>query len=146
ELFIADSRGEREPVRVTFTDGFDGLPVFSPDGTKLCWTSARTADAKSQLFLADWNQVAALNALDGSPTRLAATSKASPSRYTRANPADSTTASVTNDLMTEIAYLASDALQGRASGSPGARAAGDYLAEELRSAGLGPMGTPGLRP
>jgi Tol biopolymer transport system component len=55
ELFIADAQGEREPVRVTFTDGFDGLPVFSPDGKKLCWTSNRASDGKSQLFLADWN-------------------------------------------------------------------------------------------
>ena len=28
ELFIVDVDGEREPVRVTFTPGFDGLPVF----------------------------------------------------------------------------------------------------------------------
>ena len=42
ELFLVDARGEREPVRVTFTEGFDGLPVFSPDGTKLCWTSGRS--------------------------------------------------------------------------------------------------------
>ena len=34
ELFIVDVDGEREPVRVTFTPGFDGLPVFSPDGQK----------------------------------------------------------------------------------------------------------------
>ena len=34
ELFIVDVDGEREPVRVTFTPGFDGLPVFSPDGRK----------------------------------------------------------------------------------------------------------------
>ena len=30
ELFIVDAKGEHEPVRVTFTNGFDGLPVFSP--------------------------------------------------------------------------------------------------------------------
>src|SRR5206468_4507269 len=64
ELFLVDSAGGREPVRVTFTDGFDGLPVFSPDGKKLCWTSNRTADGKSQLFLADWNHAAALRALN----------------------------------------------------------------------------------
>ena len=31
---------------MTFTDGFDGLPVFSPDGTKLCWTSGRAPDGQ----------------------------------------------------------------------------------------------------
>jgi Tol biopolymer transport system component len=50
ELFIANVDGEREPVRVTFTPGFDGLPVFSPDGKKLCWTSGRTSDGKAQLL------------------------------------------------------------------------------------------------
>ncbi|WP_422930723.1 TolB family protein [Singulisphaera sp. PoT] len=41
--------------RITFREGFDGLPVFSPDGTKLMWTSSgRTADKKSQLFIADF--------------------------------------------------------------------------------------------
>ncbi len=51
-------------MRVTYTDGFDGLPVFSPDGARLCWTSNRTADKTSQLFLAKWNHEAALAALD----------------------------------------------------------------------------------
>src|SRR2546422_802365 len=49
ELFLVDAAGLREPARVTFTEGFDGLPVFSPDGQKLCWTSSRTSDKKSQL-------------------------------------------------------------------------------------------------
>ena len=41
--------------RITFREGFDGLPVFSPDGKKLMWTSGgRTADRKSQLFIADF--------------------------------------------------------------------------------------------
>src|SRR3989442_14030950 len=69
ELFLVDAAGAREPVRVTFTDGFDGLPVFSPDGQKLCWTSSRTSDQKSQLFLAQWNHQAALKALGAAPPR-----------------------------------------------------------------------------
>ena len=41
--------------RITFHEGFDGLPVFSPDGKRLMWTSSgRTADRKSQLFIADF--------------------------------------------------------------------------------------------
>src|SRR6266511_550761 len=69
ELFIVDVDGEREPVRVTLTPGFDGLPVFSLDGKKLCWTSGRTSDGKPQLFLADWNDEAARAALAASPKR-----------------------------------------------------------------------------
>jgi TolB protein len=42
--------------RVTFQEGFDGLPVFSPDGKRLMWTSSgRTADHKSQLYIADFS-------------------------------------------------------------------------------------------
>ena len=33
ELFMVDAPGTKEPVRVTYSDGFDGLPVPSPDGT-----------------------------------------------------------------------------------------------------------------
>ncbi|MCA9228530.1 MAG: PD40 domain-containing protein, partial [Planctomycetales bacterium] len=32
----------------------DVLPVFSPDGSKLMWTSTRTDDHSSQLFIADF--------------------------------------------------------------------------------------------
>ncbi|MCX6926059.1 MAG: hypothetical protein NT154_23050 [Verrucomicrobia bacterium] len=69
ELYLVDAEGTREPVRVTFTDGFDGLPVFSPDGTKLAWTSSRTPDGKAQIFLADWNHGGALEALKEAPPR-----------------------------------------------------------------------------
>jgi Tol biopolymer transport system component len=41
-------------VQVTFHKKADVLPVFSPDGKKLMWTSSRTADASSQLYIADW--------------------------------------------------------------------------------------------
>src|SRR5687768_9198799 len=62
ELFIVDTEGSAQPIRVSFTDGFDGLPVFSPDGKKLCWTSKRNG-IESQLYFADWNHDAALVAL-----------------------------------------------------------------------------------
>ena len=41
ELFMVDAKGTKEPVRVTYSDGFDGLPVPSPDGKQLAWTSTR---------------------------------------------------------------------------------------------------------
>src|SRR5690606_14933650 len=43
-----------EPVRVTDSAAADVLPVFSPDGKKLMWTSTRTDDRSSQLFIADF--------------------------------------------------------------------------------------------
>jgi Tol biopolymer transport system component len=54
ELYLMDVDTGKEE-RITFAEGFDGLPVFSPDGKRLMWTSSgRTADRKSQLFLADF--------------------------------------------------------------------------------------------
>jgi len=71
ELFIVDSAGTKEPVRVTYTDGFDGLPVPSPDGRQLAWTSARSGGTGSagQLFLAQWNHEKALEAIRNAPMR-----------------------------------------------------------------------------
>src|SRR5204863_1131898 len=43
-----------KPDRVTDFVGGDVLPVFSPDGSKLMWTSTRTEDHQSQLFIADF--------------------------------------------------------------------------------------------
>ncbi len=40
-------------TRVTDSPSADVLPVFSADGSKLMWTSTRTADHTSQLFIAD---------------------------------------------------------------------------------------------
>ncbi len=42
--------------RITFSPGFDGFPVFSPDGKKLVWASNRNAKAphETNIFIADW--------------------------------------------------------------------------------------------
>src|SRR6266853_2055844 len=69
ELFIVDAAGTKEPVRVTYTDGFDGLPVPSPDGKTLAWTSSRSGGAAGQLFLAQWNHEKALEAIANAPPR-----------------------------------------------------------------------------
>jgi Tol biopolymer transport system component len=39
-------------TRITHRPGFDGLPVFSPDGKWLMWSSKRTADNTTQIFAA----------------------------------------------------------------------------------------------
>jgi Tol biopolymer transport system component len=151
ELFLVDAEGTREPVRVTFTDGFDGLPVFSPDGTKLAWTSSRSPEGKSQIFLADWNHSAALEALQKAPPRqshssaaASAASSSSTSNPTATAPAEAPKLSgeiTTNDLWTVVSYLASDELEGRLAGSPGGKLAGDYIAARMQRIGLQAVGT-----
>jgi Tol biopolymer transport system component len=69
ELFIVDVAGEKEPVRVTFADGFDGLPVPTPDGEGLAWTSNRHDGGGGQIYLARWNHKKALEALAAAPPR-----------------------------------------------------------------------------
>jgi len=54
EVYLMDTETGKDE-RITFHEGFDGLPVFSPDGKQMMWTSSgRTADKKSQLFIADF--------------------------------------------------------------------------------------------
>jgi len=70
ELFMVDAKGTKEPVRVTYSDGFDGLPVPSPDGKQLAWTSTRSGvGTGGQLFLAQWNHEKALEAIRNAPPR-----------------------------------------------------------------------------
>jgi len=135
ELYIVDAEGRREPVRVTFTDGFDGLPVFSPDGAKLAWTSGRTPDGKSQIFLANWNHEAALQALEEAPARQLPTDSSTNSPDL---PAPGFT---TNYAHAVVSYLASESLEGRLAGSVGGREAGDFIAAQMKRIGLVPVGT-----
>jgi Tol biopolymer transport system component len=69
ELFMVDIDGRKEPVRVTYSDGFDGLPVPSPDGRQLAWTSSRAGGREGQIFLAQWNHEKALDVIRAAPDR-----------------------------------------------------------------------------
>ncbi len=69
EVFMVDAAGTREPVRITYSDGFDGLPVPSPDGRQIAFTSARSGGGAGQIFLAQWNHEAALAAIKAAPLR-----------------------------------------------------------------------------
>jgi Tol biopolymer transport system component len=69
EVFMVDVDGRKEPVRVTYSDGFDGLPVPSPDGRRIAWTSSRGGGREGQVFLADWNHQSALAAIRSAPNR-----------------------------------------------------------------------------
>lgn len=53
DLFLMKTEGG-EVQRVTVDPAFDGLPVFSPDGKKLMWTSQRTGLSEPQIFIADF--------------------------------------------------------------------------------------------
>ena len=66
---MVDIDGKKEPVRVTYSDGFDGLPVPSPDGTQLAWTSSRAGGREGQIYLAQWNHQKALEAIKNAPAR-----------------------------------------------------------------------------
>ena len=71
ELFMVDTAGTKEPVRVTYSDGFDGLPVPSPDGKLLASASTRGGGTAGQLFLGQWNHEKALEAIAKAPLRKA---------------------------------------------------------------------------
>ena len=168
ELFMVDAEGTKEPVRVTYSDGFDGLPVPSPDGKTLAWTSSRSGGSAGQLFLAQWNHEKALEALDHAPPRkrarnhdasepmqprkhenrkgklfvrafVARCSRRSPLRGRGVRtPSDSHRV---EDAATRRA-LASEKLDGRLTGSAGERLAADYIVSQLQRIGAKPL--PGL--
>jgi TolB protein len=46
--------GGANVTRITFDPEFDGLPVFSPDGKRLMWTSKRGGLTEAQVFIADF--------------------------------------------------------------------------------------------
>jgi Tol biopolymer transport system component len=69
EIYLVDIEGRKEPVRVTWSDGFDGLPVLSPDGRTLAWTSTRHGEPGGQIFVGQWNHDHALAAIAAAPPR-----------------------------------------------------------------------------
>jgi Tol biopolymer transport system component len=128
ELYIVDSEGKQEPVRVTFEEGFDGLPVFSPNGRNLAWTK-RNTKGESHIYLGQWDHSAALRLLDLEPEPLAQ-SLLSPEI-------------AIEDLKTIINYLASKSMQGRLTGSPQEKAYSLEIAKIFKQSQLKPG--PGTR-
>lgn len=134
ELYMVDAAGQREPVRVTEREGFDGLATFSPDGRTISWTSNATPNDKSQIFLAAWDHQAALDLLAGSSSRAAAALPARPVT------SDGIT---TDDLKTLVTTLTADEMAGRLTGTEGERLATAYVADAFASLGLAPAGDNG---
>ncbi len=139
ELYLVDAAGKHDPVRVTHTDGFDGLPVFTPDGKGLAWTSNRTPNKTSQIFAAAWNDAAARGLLG---LGLAGSTES----ITLENPPDISAnlpAVSAADIKRHIEYLASDYMEGRGTGTLGERRSTTYLSEVMKSLGLHPAGDNG---
>ncbi|OFZ31994.1 MAG: biopolymer transporter Tol [Bdellovibrionales bacterium RIFCSPHIGHO2_01_FULL_40_29] len=107
ELFIVDTEGKQKPVRITFSDGFDGLASFSPDGQKLTW-SHRNEKGESQIYLADWNDNEARKALNLPP--------ALKMKETQ-NPLKLSESINQDDIKAIVKYLADESMEGRATGS-----------------------------
>lgn len=137
ELYLVRADGQGEPVRVTDTDGFDGLPVFLPGGDQLSWTSTRTKSKQSQIFLGDWNDAKARELLglneESSEDRTAALASAESSVPDFAP----------TDVMRHVDYLTRPELGGRMTGTEGERRATAYVAAYLESLGFVPAGENG---
>ena len=138
ELYLVDAAGKHKPVRVTDTEGFDGLPSFAPDGKQLSWTSTRTSSKQSQIFIADWNHEAALDALKIDENTNADTTAA----IAAANDSirSSRDAFSPVDMMRHVDYLCRPELAGRMTGSQGAQLASAYVAAVFDHLGLQPEG------
>ncbi len=136
ELYLVDSKGEKEPVRVTSHERFDSLPVFSPDGRTVAWASSRTAEAKPQLFTAKWNDEAAreLLGLGEEAAVLPGETPALP---------ESIAAISADDLRLHVETLASEKMEGRLTGSRGEILATEYVASAFQRLGLEPAGDDG---
>lgn len=123
ELFIVDTEGEHEPVRVSFLDGFDGLPVFHPEGRQLSWTR-RDEKGESQIYLADWDDGWARSALG--------IGRAAPT-LGELNPEIRE-----SDARAWVSYLASAPMKGRRSGSPEERVYAEGVGRAMKAMGLEP--------
>lgn len=138
ELYLVDAAGAREPVRVTGTPGFDGLPVFTPDGKRLAWASSRTADRKAQIFIADWNDARARALLGLGPAGSGEDAAAEPA------PTPATSPEIrAADLRLHVEALTAEPMAGRLTGTAGARLATEYVAGVMARIGLDPAGDMG---
>lgn len=129
ELYMVDAVGAREPIRVTQSPGFDGLPAFAPDGQRLAWSSGRTRDGKPQVFLAAWN--------DAEARRLLGIAKP----WNRPRPGLGTLPpNADPDARRHVAFLAAEGLEGRLAGTAGEIKATDYVAGQFEALELEPAG------
>ena len=138
ELYMVDAQGKSDPVRVTDTNGFDGLASFLPDGQRITWTSNRTPGQSSQIFLGDWSHETALKSLQQSKPKDDADSDAFESGTSSAKQSSSDFRPA--DIVRHVKYLCRPALGGRMTGSVGEKKAVSYVAAYFDYLGLQPAG------
>jgi Tol biopolymer transport system component len=134
ELYLVDVDGTRAPVRVTESDGFDGLPAFAPDGARLAWTR-RSADDSSQLFLARWDHAEALRRL-GLPA-------GGEEAFTPTTDEPAAGATSEDAVRAHVEALTGTGMDGRMTGTEGETRATEYVARAFAEAGLEPAGANG---
>lgn len=145
ELYLIDAEGESAPIRVSHTPGFDGLPVFTPDGKRLAWTTNRTSSKQSQIFIADWNHERAREALglDSKPAADVVASTKAAASAAKKSKGNSRAEFLPVDIARHVDYLCSEELEGRLTGTRGEKLATAYVAAYLESLGLKPAGDDG---
>ncbi len=121
ELFMIDTEGKHQPVRVTFDDGFDGLPAFHPRGDQLSWTH-RNDKGESQIMLASWNDTEARRLL-GLPHRMVQAQELNPKI-------------AIEDAQKIIRYMSSPELGGRPTSGPQEKAFTEALISLFKAWGL----------
>ena len=151
EIYVVDSEGLKDPIRVTTTDGFDGLPVFTPDGLALTWTSTRTSDKKSQIFVSPWNDAAIRSSLQLAPKAKLATNPTSDPASSTSSDSEAKKIAIANqatsskdfsaaDIGRHVDYLCRPELGGRLTGTDGEKLATAYVAAYMESLDLQPDG------
>ena len=127
ELFIVDSEGLKEPKRITFAEGFDGLATFSPDGQKITW-SHKNEKGESQIYIGEWDDAKARKLLDLPEAKPAVKSPL----------AGLTTEISEQDTKSIVSYLASEEFKGRFTGSEEEKIYTQKIADLFKSWGLVP--------
>ncbi len=155
ELYMVDAQGSADPVRVSYRAGFDGLPVFTPNGKSIVWTS-NNGGSQSQIFEAKWDDKAArelLKLADKSNGSTVAANAKSTSSSASADGPDAKAAQESlkanapgiqaSDIGRHVDYLCRPELGGRLTGTEGEKKATAYVAAYLESLGLKPAGKDG---
>jgi len=157
DVVLVKTDGSRREYRLTTAMGFDGLPVFSPDGEWMMWTSTR-GGGKSQIYKARFrmppDELFMVPADDlGDPGAPKANPHAAnpPAANPHTGPAPDLKGVIqpriatpglerirAADLERDIAWLADDAREGREAATRGGRAAAAYIARRFAEVGLEP--------